>query len=79
MKDNELNLQEMEQVTGGTGGSPIPLPPKKGCIIYLIQRGDTLTRLAKRFGTTVNAIKNVNPTIHNVDDITAKYYIYIPQ
>ena len=24
----ELNLNEMEKVNGGTGGSPTPLPPK---------------------------------------------------
>ena len=30
----ELNLNEMEKVNGGTGGSPTPLPPKSGCEVY---------------------------------------------
>lgn len=79
MTDNkELNLNEMEEASGGTGGSKNPLPDKPGYFVYWIQRGDTLGKLANRFGTTVNAIKNANPTIHNVNDITADYYIYIP-
>ena len=75
----ELNPNEMEQATGGTGGSKVPLPPKAGYYIYYIQRGDTLTRIAKRYGTTVEAIKAANSTIRNVNDITAGYYIYVPQ
>ena len=74
----ELNAEELDQVTGGTGGSRKPLPPKDGCFVYWIQRGDTLSKLAARYNTTVAAIKRVNPTIHDVNDITADYYIYIP-
>ena len=79
MEKNEMNLNEMETVAGGTGGSKYPLPPKPGCIVYWIQRGDTLSKIAYRYGTTVNRIMAVNPTIHNANDITADYYIYIPQ
>ena len=77
--NSELNLNDLENVSGGTGGSKNPLPPKAGCFVYWIQRGDTLSKIARRFGTTVAAIKAVNPTIHNVNDITADYYIYIPE
>lgn len=76
---NELRTEELEQVSGGTGGSPHPLPAKSGCFVYQIQRGDKLGVIARRYGTTCEAIKKVNSTIHNVNDITAGYYIYIPQ
>lgn len=74
----ELNMDELGEVIGGTGGSSKPLPPKKGCIVYQIVRGDTLGKIARRYGTTAEVIKSVNTTIHNVNDITAGYYIYIP-
>ena len=75
---NELNINEMNHVAGGSGGSPRPLPEKSGCFVYWIMKGDTLSKIARKFGTTVERIKAVNTTIHNVNDITADYYIYIP-
>ena len=75
----ELNLEEMEEAAGGRGGSPYILPEKKGYIIYQISRGDTLGKIARRFGTTVQKIAAANPTITNVNDITTGYYIYIPE
>ena len=78
-KMNELKVNELENAVGGTGGSKNPLPPKKGYFVYWIQRGDTLTKIANRFGTTVKKIVAANPTIHNPNDITADYYIYIPE
>ena len=35
---NELNLDEMNNIVGGAGGSPHPLPDKSGCIVYRIAR-----------------------------------------
>ena len=75
---NELNLNEMEDVTGGSGGSPKRLKEKKGCIVYQIQPGDRLGIIARNNNTTCEAIKKVNPTITNVNDITAGFWIYIP-
>ena len=74
----ELNMNEMNNIVGGAGGSPRPLPEKSGCFVYRIVRGTTLGKIARKFGTTVERIKAVNTTIHNVNDITAGYYIYIP-
>ena len=74
----EMNVNEMDQIVGGTGGSRNPLPTKAGYTVYQIQRGDTLTKIARRFNTSVAAIKAANPTINNVNDITAGYYIYVP-
>ena len=76
---NELRAEELEQVSGGTGGSRNPLPAKAGCIVYRIKKGDKLGVIARNHNTTCEAIKAVNSTIKNVNDITAGYYIYIPQ
>ena len=79
MDNIELKPAELEEVSGGNGGSPTVLPHKAGYIVYQIARGDNLTRIAKRYNTTVKAIDDANPTITNVNDITAGYWIYIPQ
>lgn len=76
---NELKAEELEAVSGGTGGSRNPLPEKAGCIVYRIKKGDKLGVVARNHNTTCEAIKAVNSTIKNVNDITAGYYIYIPQ
>ena len=52
----ELNLDELEGVGGGKGGSKEILPRKEGFICYQIEKGDTLGKLAKRFHTTVAKI-----------------------
>ena len=38
MENKELNLNEMENVSGGTGGSKYPLPHKDGCDVYRIEK-----------------------------------------
>lgn len=74
----ELNMNEMEAVTGGKGGSPTKLPEKKGFIVYRIQSGDCLSKIAPAFNTTTNYLMSINPTITNKNDITAGYWIYVP-
>lgn len=74
----ELNMEELGSVEGGMGGSARELPPKAGMKVYRIVRGDTLSKLATVYKTTVNKIVAANPTIKNANDITAGYYIYIP-
>jgi LysM repeat protein len=78
MKNNELSLNEMKEVVGGKGGSPKKLPAKQGFKVYRIKSGDCLTRIANNYGTTADYLKSINPTIHNVNDITAGFYIYVP-
>ena len=75
---SELKMNEMEMVTGGRGGSPTMLPEKAGFLVYRIKSGDCLSRIAGTHGTTAQYLKSINPTIHNINDITAGYYIYIP-
>ena len=79
MENTKLDINELEPVSGGLGGSPTPLPDKEGYFVYCIQRGDVLTILARRYGTTLDAIMAANPTIHDHNDISAGYYIYIPE
>ena len=75
----ELNLNEMDAVTGGAGGSAHMLPDKQGFEVYKIQKGDTLGKIARRYGTTANELQKINSgTIHNVNSITTGYYIYVP-
>ena len=74
----KLNMDELEMVNGGVGGSRKPLPERAGYMVYRIAKGDTLEKLGRRYGTTADRIKNANSTIHNINDITVGYYIYIP-
>ena len=80
MEKKELNLDEMEQAAGGKGGSKKELPRKDGVIVYQIERGDSLKKIARWYNTTVDAIMAVNiGIITNANDISAGYYIYVPQ
>ena len=74
----EFNSEELSNVSGGRGGSAEPLPYRDGCIGYQLQRGDTLSKIARRFHTTVDNILSVNATIYDRNDITAGDYIYVP-
>ena len=80
MELNELNEEAMEQVSGGSnkGGYEHRPREKAGCFIYKVQSGDTLIRIASRYGTTVNRIMRVNPELSNPNYIVAGHYIYIP-
>lgn len=76
---NELNLNEMEEISGGKGGYRTKPHNKAGFSIYRIQSGDTLSRIAGRYGTTASYLQSINRSvIPNINDITAGYYIYVP-
>jgi putative chitinase len=62
-----------QQLIIPTGGSQPP--PSNN--YYIVQRGDTLARIAARFGTTVWAIAQAN-NIQNVNWIYAGMYLVIP-
>ena len=74
----ELYMNQMEEVTGGKGGSPNPLPKKKGFQTHKIVSGETLSGIANKYGTTVNYLMSINPTITNKNDITAGFGIDVP-
>ncbi|MBO4490912.1 MAG: LysM peptidoglycan-binding domain-containing protein [Clostridia bacterium] len=47
----EATSEELAGVSGGAGTK---------YYVYTVKKGDNLTKLAKRFGTTVDAIYNLN-------------------
>jgi peptidoglycan endopeptidase LytE len=61
-----------------TGGYVPPAPVPSSGSTYWIQYGDTLRKLAYRWGTTVNAILAVNPQIANPSLIYVGQPINIP-
>ena len=73
----ELSLSEMEGISGGGGGFAVPRE-KEGCACYQIQPGDSLEKIAKKYGTTAEYLHSINPTIFNIRDITVGYYIFVP-
>lgn len=79
MDNMELNVNEMEEVAGGRGGSPTELPRKKGFKVYRIEKGATMIRIAERNNCTVEYLMSINPTIKDKKDITAGYYMYVPE
>ncbi|MCA9967832.1 MAG: LysM peptidoglycan-binding domain-containing protein, partial [Anaerolineales bacterium] len=59
--------QQLEVPDNGSGPAPTPTPPPSGggggstgTGVYIVQPGDTLSRIASRFGTTVLAIVQAN-------------------
>lgn len=57
---------------------PTQPPPPPGGQVYYAQRGDTLRKIAARYGTTVDAILRVNPNIKNPNIIYVGQAITIP-
>ena len=76
----ELNLEQIEEVTGGKneGGYVKKPAAKRGCKIYRIVHGDTLTKIANGDGTTVTKLMAINPELQNKSFIVSGCYIYIP-
>jgi LysM repeat protein len=59
------------------GGSPVPNPGGSGQG-YVVRSGDTLSRIAARFGVTVQAIMRANAFIQNPNRIYVGERIFIP-
>ena len=80
MDNMELNLNEMEEVTGGKneGGYTRKPKTKANCKIYKIKSGDTLIKIAKHHGTTAEHLMRINPELTNRSFIVAGCYIYVP-
>ena len=72
----ELSAEELEAVVGG---SSCQLPDKEGCRIYQIQRGDTLSKIARIHHTTENYLLQINTTILDPNLLRVGDYIYVPE
>ena len=73
-KAMELNENEMNEVSGGAYK---PLPYKPGYFQYQIQPGDTLSKIARMYNTTVNKLMSYNPQIKDRNLIRAGAYMYV--
>ena len=65
MDQRELNLNELSGATGGTGEDA-------RYIIYTVEKGDTLFKIAQRYGMTVDDLMSWN----NIKD---RNLIYVGQ
>jgi LysM repeat protein len=69
------------RIPTGTGEAPAPQPtqpPAPPSGTYTVQRGDTLGRIAQRFGVTLSALRAANPNIRNINLIFPGQVINIP-
>ena len=77
MDNNELNLNELEEISGGK----IHFEPEKdkpGWIQHKVTAADTLIRIANKFGmSSYKKILKWNPKIHNPRLIRTGDYLYI--
>lgn len=67
---NQIYVGQRLEVPGYSDGGP-------GCNIYTVQRGDTLTAIARRFGVSVHALAQEN-NISNTSHITVGQHLCIP-
>ena len=56
-----------------------PVPPKPPARKYIVQKGDTLFLIAKRFGVSLDALIRANPQIKNPNLIFPGDVVFIPQ
>lgn len=63
----------------------IPMPPGEsegeavnGGMIYYVKKGDTLSRIAGRFGLTAAALRAVNPALGYEESLNAGMQLYLP-
>jgi LysM repeat protein len=73
---DQLVLPSLGSLPPASAPSPKVLPPAGGST-YLVQPGDTLSKVAKRLGTSVEAIAQANH-IGNWNVIVAGQVLYIP-
>lgn len=59
--------------------APVNVIPDTGRVVYTVQQGDTLSEIAARFGTTVQALLNLNSEISDADLIFPGQRITIPR
>lgn len=75
----ELSVEELDQVSGGRSGGYDQKPrAKHGCKIHKVVHGETLTKIASHYGTTVQKIMAVNPELTDPTFIQPGCYMYVP-
>jgi LysM repeat protein len=75
---NRIFVGQRLIISGGAGVIiPPTQPPTTGTGIYVVQRGDTLARIARRFNTTVAALAQLNGIV-NVNLIFVGQQLRVP-
>ena len=80
MENIEMIAEELtdDQMSDVSGGVFRPLPEKEGFLVYQVQYRDALSRIARKYNTTVYRIMKANPKIKDANRIYTGQYIYIP-
>ena len=80
MTEMEMNLNEMEQISGGVVAGGVKNKPaaKAGYIIHQITATDTVWALSRHYGRTMDDIVKANPSIRDKRLIRTGYWLYIP-
>jgi LysM repeat protein len=73
---NPSRIYEGQRLQVPKSGSPAPTPAPGPT--YIVQRGDTLRKIAARFGTTVNELLKLNPTIADPNKINVGQKLVLP-
>ena len=68
MNEHKMMDNELENVSGGAAN---------GSLYYCVVKGDTLSEIAMRYGTSVNRLMALNPNIKNPNLIYPGQYIRI--
>ena len=63
--------------TSASPGTGSPRPPSTNLDVYIVQRGDTLSRIAQRFNATVGTLAQLNGIV-NIDRIQAGQRLLLP-
>jgi LysM repeat protein len=77
------SIPPIETPTATPAGTPDPLtalpgcPEQPGCYEYLIQRGDTLSGIATRYGIPVPIVLALNPEISDASTIVVGHILYL--
>ena len=76
-KKTSTQVQEKKVVPATKGAPTTPIDPGTGTE-YVVKKGDTLSAIAKKYGTTVDALLKANPNIKNPNLIKVGQVIIIP-
>ena len=69
------SLDKKKSITG----AGMDVPKTKGMSSYKVKKGDTLSEIASKTGTTIKQLKKVNPNITNINKIKVGQTIKIPR
>lgn len=78
IKNYNLIYQGQRLTVPNAGAPPPPSSPPSGGQAYTVQRGDTLRKIAARYGVTVNDILALNPQIKNANLIYVGQILRLP-